>query len=180
MKKLIIASLVGGIILFVWQSLSFMMLQLHSSQMQYTPQQDEILAVLESSGIEEGDYFLPTTPTTAPSAEVQEEYMGKYWGKPWARISYHKALDMNMGMSLFRGFVIDIFAAFLLVWLLLKFAEFNMKTSVMASLAIGLIGYLTISYLNSVWFETSSIPELIDTLAQWGLVGVWLGWYLKR
>ncbi|NND31962.1 MAG: hypothetical protein HKN76_05175, partial [Saprospiraceae bacterium] len=56
----------------------------------------------------------------------------------------------------------------------------NMRTSIIASLAVGIIGYLTINYLNSIWYETGSWPELIDTLAQWGLVGVWLGWYLNR
>ena len=50
----------------------------------------------------------------------------------------------------------------------------------MAALAVGFTGYLTIPYLNSVWFEASSIGSLIDTVAQWGLLGVWLGWWLNR
>ena len=180
MKKLIIASLVGGLILFIWQTLSFMMLQLHGSQMQYTDKQDDILAALEASGIDEGEYFLPNTSSTAPSEAEQVEYMDKYTAKPWAKVSYHKELSMSMGMNMVRGLFIDFVAAFLLAWLLLKFAELNMKTAVIASISIGLIGYLTVSYLNSVWFETSSWPELIDALVQWGLVGVWLGWYLNR
>ncbi len=180
MKKLIIAGLVGGLILFIWQLLSFMMLQIHGSQMQFTDKQDEILAALEASGIDEGEYFLPNTASTAPSEEDRVAYIEKYSGKPWAKVSYHKELNMSMGMNMIRGFLIDIVAAFLLAWLLLKFRDLNMKTSVIASLAVGLIGYLTISYLNSVWFETSSWPELIDAVIQWGLVGVWLGWFLNR
>ena len=179
MKKLIIAALVGGTILFVWQLLSFMVLQLHNAQMQYTDKQDEILAALEASGIDEGQYFLPNTAPTA-SADDREAYMEKYTGKPWARLSYHKELKMSMGMNMVREFSIDLLAAFLLAWLLLKFADLNLKVSILASLAVGIIGYLTINYLNSVWFETSSLPELIDAVVQWGLVGVWMGWYLNR
>ena len=180
MKKLIIAAVVGGLILFVWQMLSFMMLQLHSAQMQYTDKQDEILAVLESTGIEEGEYFLPNTASATPSEEERIAYVDKYTGKPWARLSYHKEMNMSMGMNMVRGLLVDIVAAFLLAWLLLKFAHLDMKTTLIASIAIGLVGYLSISYLNSVWYETNSWPELIDTIAQWGLVGVWLGWYLNR
>lgn len=180
MKKLIISALVGGLILFIWQSLSFMMLQLHNSEMQYTPQQDEILEALKASGIEEGEYFLPTTPTNTPSEEERVAYMEKYTGQPWARISYHESMDMSMGMNMIRGLVANIFAVFLLTWLLLKIPDLDMKTAVMSSLAVGLVGYLTISYINSAWFETSSWPQLIDTIAQWGLVGLWLGWFIRR
>jgi hypothetical protein len=31
-----------------------------------------------------------------------------------------------------------------------------------------------------VWMETDSTGYLVDTIAQWGLVGVWLGWWLNR
>jgi hypothetical protein len=55
-----------------------------------------------------------------------------------------------------------------------------MVTSIQASIAVGIIGYLTIPYLNTIWFETSSMGYLVDALVQWGLVGVWLGWYLPR
>ncbi len=81
---------------------------------------------------------------------------------------------------MFRGFAIDLLAAFLMIWLLLKFKSLNMLTVIQASIAVGLIGYLTIPYLDSIWFEGNSIEYLIDALVQWGLVGVWLGWWLPR
>jgi len=83
-------------------------------------------------------------------------------------------------MSMFRGFAVDIISAFLLIWLLLKIEKRPLSTVLLSSLAVGLIGYFTIPYLNSVWFETKSLGYLIDSVAQWGLVGVWLGWWLNR
>ncbi|MFK7775379.1 MAG: hypothetical protein AB8F94_24780 [Saprospiraceae bacterium] len=53
-------------------------------------------------------------------------------------------------------------------------------TSLLASLAVGAIGYLTIPYLHQVWMETDSTGYLIDTVVAWGLVGAWLGWWLNR
>jgi hypothetical protein len=36
MKKLVIGSLVGGIIIFIWQTLSWAMLNLHHASQEYT------------------------------------------------------------------------------------------------------------------------------------------------
>lgn len=178
MKKMLIGALVGSLVLFFWQFLSFSLLGVHDSGMSYTPNQDAILEVLDAN-LEEGTFFIPRAPMDA-SMEKQEALMEERVGKPWAIVSYHKTLSNNMGMNLLRGWVIDFAAAFLLTWLLLKMADLDMKTALMASLAVGLIGYFTITYLDSVWFETNSIPYLIDTIVQWGIVGAWLGWWLPR
>ena len=47
MKKTIIASTVGGILLFMWQFLSWTAINLHSPSQQYSPKQDTILALLK-------------------------------------------------------------------------------------------------------------------------------------
>lgn len=179
MKKMLIGALVGGIILFLWQFLSWTMLGIHSSGMAYTPNQDAILECLSANIQEDGFYFLPTVAPGTPSADAQAK-MEQSAGKPWAQVYYHKAMNYNMGMNMFRALVADILAAFLLCWVLLKFAQLDLKTCVLASLAIGITGYLSISYLNGVWFELKTMPDLIDALVSWSLVGVWLGWWLKR
>ena len=178
MNKQLVGTLVGGIILFFWQFLSWAMLNIHGAETQYTPKQDQILEALAKIELDEGSYLLPNVPPD--QLDQQEELMKPYLGKPWAQITYHKSFDMNMGMNMLRAFVIDLLAAFLLVWLLMKFREKDMMTCVLASLAIGAIGYLTIPYLNTIWFKTSSMGYLVDTVVQWGLVGAWLGWWLNR
>lgn len=178
MKKQLIATLVGGLILFVWQFLSWSLLNIHGSEMAYSPNQDKILENL-AQNLEEGSYFMPGVPP-GTSGEAAQAAMEANVGKPWATISYHKSMSNNMGMNMFRGFAVDLVAVFLLVWLLLKFTSVDLKTAVLAGLAIGGIGYLTGPYLNSIWFEGDSIGHLVDAIVQWGLVGAWLGWWLPR
>lgn len=178
MKKQLIASLVGGLILFLWQFLSWSMLNIHASEFQYTANQDQIMENL-AQNLEEGSYFMPGVPPGS-SNEAQQAAMENSIGKPWATISYHKSMDMSMGMNMFRGFTADILAAFFLVWLLMKFSAVDMKTAVFAALALGGASYITTAYLSSIWFESSSIGYLIDAVVEWGLVGVWLGWWLPR
>ena len=179
MKKNAIGALVGGIILFMWQFLSFGPLGIHNSQMMYTPQQDQILESLESAGLTEGEYFLPRAPMGATS-EDQQALFEQRGGKPWAQISYREKLNFSQGSNMFRGLIIDILSVFLLIWILSNVSVPSMLTSIKVSVAIGLIGYFTINYLDSIWFETSSIPNLVDAIVQWGLCGVWLGWWMNR
>lgn len=179
MKKQLVATLVGGLILFIWQFLSWSMLPVHQSEYGYTPNQDKIMEALNQNLTEEGTYMLPGVPPGSSQEEAQAA-MEAGAGKPWASISYHKSMNTAMGMNLVRGFVVDLLAAFLLIWLLMKVPNLTLGMAMQASVAVGIIGYLTIPYLNSIWFETDSIGHLIDALVQWGLVGLWLGWYLPR
>jgi hypothetical protein len=179
MSKSIIAALVGGLILFIWQFMSWGMLNLHSGEMLHTEHQDEILALLASNNVQEGDYFLPNAPNGA-SGEENQAVMQENIGKPWATISYHKSLNNNMPMNMARSFLINFLAAFLLFWLLSKIPNIDFKTALLSSLAVGIIGYLINTYINSIWFEGDTVMALIDAIVSWGLVGAWFGYYLNR
>ena len=179
MSKLLIGSLVGGLIIFIWQFLSWTMFNIHGDNYQYTANQDAIMEVLSANLSEDGGYMIPNVPPGA-TKEQHEAHMANAIGKPWATINYHKSWDTNMGMNMFRGFVANVVAAFLLCWLLLHFRHVDLKTGLLAGLAVGITGYLVISYINSVWFNTNSIGDLIDTIVQWGLCGTWLGIWLGR
>lgn len=179
MKKQLIATLVGGLLLFIWQFLSFAAINFHKAESKYTPNQDKIVEALAQNLTESGQYMVPQ-PAPGSTAEQQKATMESSMGKPWATINYHTSMDMSMGMNMLRGFIIDLISAFLLTWLLLKFQVLNFQTALSASLAVGFIAYLTIPYLNSIWYETSSVGYLIDVVGEWGLIGAWLGWWLPR
>lgn len=178
MKKMIIGAFIGSILLFFLQFLSWSVFNIHSSEMQYTENQEVILEVL-SENLSEGQYLLPTVHPGTSHADA-EKTMKQFEGKPWAMIQYRENFDTSMPMNLLRGWLVDLLAVFILSWLLLRFSELSFGRAVLASLAIGLIGYLTVTYTNSIWFETSTIPALIDVVLQWGIVGAWLGWWLTR
>ena len=177
MKNQLIGALVAGLILFIWQFISYGPGQLHASQMQHTPNQDAVLEALSANLEDGGQYFIPNLPPSA-TGDDQNAYMQERIGKPWATVSYHASLQDTFGSNLIRGFIIDFLAAFLLCWLFGKMSNLDMKTCLMVSVAVGLIGYLTINYLDAIWFKGNSIPDLIDAVVGWGLVGAWLGWWL--
>ena len=176
--KTIVGMLVAALIMFMWQFLSWSMLNVHGSEFTHTADQDKILSYL-GDNLKEGTYFLPHAPPTATQEEAMA-FMDTRYDKPWAKIQYNDSFDNNMSMNMFRGFTANLLAAFLLIWLLMKIPENNFVTTLLAALGVGVIAYINFPYINSIWFEGSSIGYLVDTVVQWGVVGAWLGWWLNR
>jgi hypothetical protein len=178
MKKMLIASIVGGIIIFVWQFVSYGAVNLHQDVVRYTDKEKNILAFLESQGLQEGGYMIPNSPPDATS-EQQKAVWDSMDGQPWASIQYHKALDGRMTMNMVRGLITNFIIVYLFCWLLMKIPSINFRTALLASLGLGLIVFMNSYYTNFIWYKNFDIKaSLIDAVVSWGLVGVWLGFYL--
>ena len=179
MKKLVIASLVGGIILFLWQTLSWTVLNLHHASQEYTPQQDSIMRFLNRQFSEEGAYLLPGYPKGTSYEEMQKS-MPERAGKPWMQIQYHKALNVDMAGNIIKGLINDIIIAGLLCWILMKMKDVGFGKIFIACLLIGIMVFLNSPFTVHIWYPKADIgAHLEDALISWGLCGIWLGWYLK-
>jgi hypothetical protein len=180
MKKAIIGAIVGGLIIFIWQFVSFAFPDFHKSAHQYTEKQDAILSFLNNQGLKQGGYMLPSAPADAGMDEYNK-VMQSGEGKPWVMIQYHNSLKTDMTMNMIRGFLVDVIAAFLLCWIIGKMAAPSFGTILTASLAAGLIAFLFGPYTASIWYEWPDTSVfLLDAVAAWGLTGLWLGWWLRR
>lgn len=179
MKKSLIASIVGGIIIFMWQFLSNAALDLHRSAQQFTPKQDSILQSLTQQ-LEPGRYLLPTYPAGASSEEAQKASEAAI-GKPWAIVELHKEWPASMTMQLIRSLLTNMVIVFLLCWIFGK-GNFNSFGSIfLSTLGVGLIAFLAFPYPNYIWYETPGIwAQLNDAWIPYALTGLWLGWYLRR
>lgn len=175
MKKLLLGSILGGLIIFIWQFLSFALLELHRPASQYTPKQEEILSFLNTQFTESGSYVVPNYPDDASTQEKQDLSKSSE-GKPWAVISYHKTMEADMTMNMIRGFLIDIVMAGLLCWIIARFADRSYANIVMTALAVGLISFFFVPYTNHIWFPSFDLNAyLIDAIVPWTLVGLVLG-----
>jgi hypothetical protein len=178
MKKLLIGALVGGIILFFWQFLSWTVLGTHNNMQSYSPKQTEVLQFLDQT-LDEGFYYMPGLPEGS-TMEENEKLLAENKGKPWAQVYFHKAENTSMNANMARGVLIDILAVLLVIWVLSKLGQHSFQEVFLCCLAIGLASYLTTAYTNGIWFQTRTMGDLIDAIAGWGLVGAWLGWWLGR
>ena len=179
MKKSLVGAIVAGIIIFLWQFLSWMVLNLHQPAQRYTEKQDAVMTALNSN-LEEGGYYLPSIPENSSWAEHQKA-MTESVGKPWATIQYHKALEDNMTMNMIRGLFVNIIIVLLACWIFNRMNKPFFSTVFIASLFVGLIVFLNSAYTMHIWYQTFDLmAHFIDAMASWGLAGLWLGWWLTR
>lgn len=180
MKKIIIGAVVGGIIIFMWQFLSWTVLDLHRPAQQYTPKQDSIVSSLSTMLPHEGGYLLPTTPPGASGDEIQKK-SDEMSGKPWAIVYYHREWNVNMGLNIGKGLIANIFMVGLLCWIVSKINMPTFGAVFLASLFTGIIVFINEPFTGDVWYQLFDLrAHLTDALVSWGLAGVWLGWWMKR
>ncbi len=183
MKKTIIAAIVGGIIIFAWQFLSWAALNLHKAANGYTPNSAAIMASLETNLPNEGGYMLPGLPETA-TKEDHEKLMKESDGKPWATIQYHKSMESTpaaMMKNMALALVINIITISLFCWILGKMNMAGFGTIFTASIFMGFITFFNTAYIGSIWYKFFDIMAYFtDSMVSWGVCGLWLGWYLKK
>src|SRR4051812_31624527 len=109
MKKILIASFVGAIILFAWNAISWMVMPSHLHTFQYTPAQDSILNALKNSGLSTGAYMVPSVDNrnvTTFDSEYRkkcEEMHKSTVGKPAATVFYVSSVHEMEAMQFIKG-----------------------------------------------------------------------------
>ncbi len=180
MKKALVAAIVGGIIIFIWQFLSFALVNFHKPAVNYTDKQDAILNFLQTQQLPEGGYFLPNIPGNA-SSEQREQAMKDAENKPWAIIQYHHAYNSSMVMNIVRVLIVNMIIVFLFSLLLQRMTAPTFKAIVLSALSIGMIVFLNAPYTNAIWYQSfDTWAHLADAIVSWGLVGLWVAWWMGR
>ncbi|HVX51256.1 MAG TPA: hypothetical protein VHB48_13905 [Chitinophagaceae bacterium] len=180
MKKAIIGALVGGVIIFIVQTLAWVVLNLHHKSQEYTPKQDSIMAFLSTQSLKTGQYLMPAAPPGS-TMQQQEDYMKTKEGQPWASLSYHNAYKNTMTMNMVRVFLVNIVIVLLLCWIIGKMNSPSFGTIFITSILASVIVYLNSNYTYHIWYQTpGQLGYIIDYGAQWALTGIWLGWWLRK
>jgi len=191
MKKIVVASIVGSIILFAWNAVSWMVMPTHLHSFRYTPAQDSILNVLKNSGLTTGAYMLPTIDNANVSSfdtayhEKGKAMMDARIGKPMATIFYVDAIPSMHPSQFLKGFLYTLIAVFCVCFLLsLAYqsdASFFMRWWMV--MLIGIIIMMTGPMMNHNWMHEPwhyTKGLVYDALIGWALTGLWLAKYLKK
>lgn len=169
-------SILGGLVFFMYQFISYAGANFHQNAQAYTEKQDTILAFLNSLNLENKQYVIPRPGPTA-TAEEQQSFANNSNGKPWAMVNYHTSRNVSMAMPMIRGLLVDILAVFILFGLLDKIGDINTKKSIMYSTSIGLFGFIVIPYTNYIWYQSPDIlAYLLDAIVPYAILG---GLYAK-
>ena len=111
--KVIIASVLAAIILFVWGVVSWMVLPWHSNTIMHFNNDQEVISVLQKNAAQSGVYLLPSFKnqmTTPQSPETTVKFM------TFAAVNLEGLPNMNQAMI--TGFITQLVAAFLVCLML--------------------------------------------------------------
>ncbi len=172
MKKMLLFSLIGAVVIFAWQFLSHAMPNFHSAASKYTPHQGEILQKLQELNLEEGMYLLGQ-PDPSKSKAEQEAEMKLSENKPWAVLNYQAGNSWEMTFRMIRGFITDFFIAMILFWLFLQQKDPSLKNRVFVSIAVGFICFLFVPYTGYIWYREPDIwAYMLDAVVPWAILGL--------
>jgi hypothetical protein len=172
MKRQLLFSVSGAIVIFVWQFLSYAMPNFHKSASVYTPAQDSILKAIEKHGLGEGMYLLGKPDPSLKEAEKQAA-IKKMDDKPWAVLNYQKLNFTPSAMPMIRGFLVCFVISFLLFWLFLQQKNPTLVNRLLLALAVGMIGFFFVPYTNYIWYKAPDIfAHFADAIVPWVILGI--------
>lgn len=176
MKKILIAGIVGGLIVFVWGAVSHMVTD--SMGLKQLPNEDAALAALRESTKESGVYFVPgidMSKDTTPEEEAAWD--AKYQAGPSGLLVLYYPAPGEQAMGpkqLVTEILTDVLAALCLAFVLARLPG-SYGSRVLCVVVLGLFAWLTISVPYWNWYHFSMAMtrgELIDQVVGWLLAGL--------
>lgn len=185
--RLLIAAIIGGLVMFIWNAFAHMALPIGEMGMKVAVEQDAAIGALQASATQgEGVYMIPGfAPEKMSDKAFVEAFQEKYESSPYALVIYqpggNPALS-NMVPNLVKQLATDVLAALVVAWVL-ALGAFGFGRRVLIAGALGLFAWLTISlpYWNWYLFPTTfTLGTLLGQVIGWLLAGAAIAWWLGR
>ena len=175
----------GGIILFVWSFLAWVVLPLHTSTLHPIPNEDAVVSALQPALPAKGVYPLRANPGMSADKATQEAWLAKMAQGPTGLIIYDPGgVDPMMAGQMGIGFVIDILSALVVSWLLTRSTAFSAPYIArvmfcgMFAIFATVFDYLTMwNWMGYPADFTSAL--IVDALIAWLLAGLGIAAIVK-
>ena len=178
--RMLMAGLVGGIILFLWGFLAWVILPIHKASLHDIPRQDSVITALKSSLSEKGVYPFPSM---LPGE--QQQWEERYRKGPVGMIVYDPAgSSPTMPSQMAVGFLINIVSAFFVAWFLARSTAFN-ASYIKRVAYCGMYGIFLVAASTLVMWNWFNEPGdwvtglIIDYVAGWPLAGIGIAAIMK-
>ena len=179
-KSLLLGTIVGGIIAFLWSWVSWGVLPWHEKGLLKFQNEAEVSAMITSHTTDSGTYLLPgKTPTAGMTPEQKKASEAADMEKMQHQPIMLAAIRRNGFGSMAQGLVIQLLcqmaAAFLLTWLLLQTSGLSYGRRVMFLAIAGLTASVIVDLPNWNWWGFSgayTVVSLADFTLTWLLAGL--------
>ncbi len=179
-KSLVLGTILGGLMAFIWSSISWELLGWHEKDMLRFQNEDEVSAVIASHSSKDGVYLLPSMPSgEGMTAEQKKQAQATAIAKMQAGPIMFAAVRRGGFGSYARGLIIQLLslmaAAFLLTWLVLQTCGLSYAHRVAFLAVVGLAASVIVDLPNWNWWGFSgsyTAVNLIDSTITWLIAGL--------
>lgn len=169
-SRRLLAILAGGIVAFVWSSISWMLLPWHQSTMSGFDQQDTMAAAVKAAATEPGIYVYPEW------SDDQEDMQKRFKEGPYVFASIVPGgVGDGMGKMMLFGFISNLIGAALLLILLLTVPDEGWKARALVATIAAAFVALVPAMANWNWWNFPmgfTVVGILDSLIAWTLAGV--------
>ncbi|HUL43955.1 MAG TPA: hypothetical protein VLY03_06320 [Bacteroidota bacterium] len=185
MNKTILATLLGGVILYVWSFIAWVILPLHAPHLHPIPNEDAVVSLLRSSLDKNAVYVFPANPSFGSDQATMDAYVAKMKRGPTGMIFYSPfGQDPMMPSQMIIGFVLDLLSAFVVVWFLLRSTA--LSSSYFGRVAFcGMFGIFTALFTHFMYWNWMGFPAeftkglIVDGIVSWILAGLGIAALIK-
>lgn len=189
-KKILVAGVLGGVVLFLWGSISHLVLPLGEIGIKTIPNEAGVMAAMRANLSERGFYFFPGYEQTPDMSDeerqaVVREWQEKYEAGPIGILIYNprgrKALSLGQLLTeLLSDVLAALVAAFLLAQAAPTLAAYGVRVLFVVLLAVFAVLNTTMAYWNWYSFPTDyTLATIADEVIGWALAGAALAALLK-
>lgn len=161
--------IVGGIILFIWSAISWMVLPWHMTTLNAFTNENAVVQAVKANASQSGIYVLPFKQMDAKQDQSTQKIP-----QVFASVNFN-GMDSSMAKPMFIGLIGLVITAILAAWLLSKTGGLNYFGRIGFVLVFALAGSLmtNIPYWNWFAFDTNyTLVIIADTLIGWFLAGL--------
>lgn len=190
MKKIVLAGLIGGWVVFLWGFVSHMLLPVGTMGFTQMPVNSPLLAAMKENLTDEGLYAFPGLEVGRKQTETEDAvWVGKYRMGPTGLLLYHPVgTDPISPQRLAIQLLTDVFGALLLAYLLVAIAgstgaQVPLAKMLRIAVAAGVFAWasIEIAYWNRYGFPCAFVlGELIDQIVGWALATLAMTWLWRR
>jgi hypothetical protein len=189
MKNILFAGLVGGIILFVWGALAWIVLPFHTGSLHVMPNEEAVVSAMKAGLDKKGVYLFPGMPAHTGDAQLDkvatDAWTAKYAAGPVGMLIYDPAgaAPTETGQMIV-GFLTGFLSALVAAWLLSRSTAASSSYLARAAFCgiLGIFASLVTHVVNWNWmgFPVDYTTGMIaDTVIGWVLAGLGIGGLVK-
>lgn len=183
MKKILLAGVVGGLVMFIWGAIAHTVLPIGTMGLKILPNEDAVLGPMKQAVPESGLYFFPGMDMSRKLTEAEQRaWEAKCEAGPTGLLLYtaHGSKPMSP-RQLLAELITDILSALILASVFSRMTG-SVGCRALAGALLGVFAWLSISTSYWTWYNFPAafvIGEGLDQTIGWFLAGAAQGWLLR-